>query len=52
MTAGDTIDVDGEARTITSLGTAATANTTLWQPLPDGPVITIPAGSTSGRLRA
>ena len=26
---------------------AAAGNTTVWQPLPDGPVITIPAGSTN-----
>ena len=38
MTAGDTIDVDGESRKIASVGTAATANTTLWQPLPEGPI--------------
>src|SRR6185436_886295 len=43
------IDSSGNGRnaTIISPGTAATANTTLWQPLPDGPVITIPAGSTN-----
>ncbi len=51
MTAGDTISIDtgsnGETRKIASLGTAAGNNTTLWQPLPEGPVITIPTGSTS-----
>jgi hypothetical protein len=47
MNAGDTVDVDGESRTIASVGTAASATTTLWQPLPDGPVITVPAGSTN-----
>jgi len=55
MSAGDTIDIDtgagtasnAETRKIAGIGTAAGANTTLWQPLPDGPVITIPAGSTS-----
>jgi non-reducing end alpha-L-arabinofuranosidase len=51
MAAGHQIDIDtgsrGETRTIVSVGTAATATTTLWQPLPDGPVITIPAGSTN-----
>jgi hypothetical protein len=43
------IDSSGNGRnaTIVSPGTAATANTPLWQPLPDGPVITIPAGSTN-----
>jgi hypothetical protein len=47
MSTGDTIEIDGETRKIVSIGTAAGGNTTLWQPLPDGPVITIPAGSTS-----
>ena len=48
MSAGDTISVDtganAETRKIASIGTAATYNTTVWQPLPDG-MITIPAGS-------
>jgi hypothetical protein len=51
MSAGDTIGVDAgsnvETRKIVSIGTAAGSNTTLWQPLPEGPVITIPAGSTN-----
>jgi non-reducing end alpha-L-arabinofuranosidase len=51
MNVGDTVTIDSgagaETRTIASLGTAAGASTTLWQPLPDGPVITIPAGSTN-----
>ncbi len=51
MNVGDTIEIDTgsavETRKIASLGTAAGSSTTLWQPLPDGPVITIPAGSTS-----
>jgi hypothetical protein len=51
MTVGDSIDVDSgagaESRKIASLGTPAANSTTLWQPLPDGPVITIPAGSTN-----
>jgi hypothetical protein len=51
MSAGDTIAIDTgssvETRKIVSIGTAAAGNTTLWQPLPDGPVITIQAGSTS-----
>ncbi len=51
MSVGDSIVIDtdasSEARTITSLGTPAADSTTLWQPLPDGPVITIPAGSTN-----
>ena len=51
MSAGDTISIDTgsgvETRKIVSVGTAAGNSTTLWQPLPDGPVITIPAGSTN-----
>ena len=51
MSMGDTITIDTgssmETRKIASLGTAATNHTTLWQPLPEGPVITIPAGSTN-----
>lgn len=51
MSAGNTISIDTgsslETRKIVSIGTAASNNTTLWQPLPDGPVITIPAGSTN-----
>src|SRR6266568_4389133 len=38
---------NGRTATIVSPGTAASANTPLWQPLPDGPVITIPTGSTN-----
>ncbi len=51
MNAGDTITIDSGANVetlkIASVGTAAGNPTTLWQPLPDGPVITIPAGSTN-----
>jgi hypothetical protein len=51
MNAGDTISIDtgssAETRKIASIGTAAFNNTTVWQPLPEGPVIAIPAGSTS-----
>jgi hypothetical protein len=47
MAVGDTVDVDGETRRIASVGSAASGATTLWQPLPDGPVITVPAGSTT-----
>jgi hypothetical protein len=51
MSIGDTIAVDtgdgAETRKIVSLGTAASASTTVWQPLPEGPVIAIPAGATS-----
>ena len=49
MKVGDEITIgDGarsEVRNIASIGTAAPVHTTIWQPLPDGPVITIPAGS-------
>jgi hypothetical protein len=51
MKVGDTIEIAAgssmETRKIASLGTAAGNSTTLWQPLPDGPVITIPVGSTN-----
>jgi non-reducing end alpha-L-arabinofuranosidase len=51
MSVGDSIDIDTgsgvETRNIVSVGAAAGNSTTLWQPLPDGPVITIPAGSTN-----
>lgn len=50
MSVGDAITIgDGDAvetRKIASLGTAAANHTTVWQPLPEGP-ITIPAGSTN-----
>ena len=51
MSVGDTLAIDAgadaETRKIASIGTAASNHTTLWQPLPDGPVITIPVGSTN-----
>ncbi|HEY3760776.1 MAG TPA: arabinofuranosidase catalytic domain-containing protein [Verrucomicrobiae bacterium] len=51
MSVGDTVQIDTgsavETHKIASVGTAAGNGTTLWQPLPDGPVITIPAGSTN-----
>jgi non-reducing end alpha-L-arabinofuranosidase len=51
MSEGDTIRIDtgsdAETRKIARIGTAASNATTVWQPLPDGPVITIPAGSTN-----
>lgn len=51
MSVGDTVNIDSgsnaEASKIVKIGTAASNHTTLWQPLPDGPVITIPAGSTN-----
>jgi hypothetical protein len=50
MAVGDTITIgegsSTESRKIATLGTAATNHTTLWQPLPDGP-ITLPAGATN-----
>ena len=45
--AGQKIDIDGETRTIVSVGTAATAMTTLFIPVSTGPWLTIPAGSTN-----
>jgi hypothetical protein len=47
MNPGDSITIDTETRKIATVGTPAGSSTTLWQPLPDGPVITIPAGSTN-----
>lgn len=51
MKAGDTIQIGAgshaETRTIQSVGTAAANHTTLWQPLPNGPIMTIPPGSTN-----
>jgi hypothetical protein len=51
MKAGDAISIgtgaEAETRKIASLGTAASNHTTVWQPLPEGPVITIPAGATN-----
>jgi non-reducing end alpha-L-arabinofuranosidase len=51
MTVGDSIEIDtgsaAETRKIASIGTAAGNSAVVWQPLPEGPVITIPAGSIS-----
>src|SRR3569832_3024933 len=51
MNAGDTVSIDtgagAETHKVASVGTAAVNATTLWQPLPEGPVIKIPAGSTN-----
>ncbi len=51
MKVGDTIEIDTgagmETRKIARVGTPAANSTTLWQPLPDGMVITSPAGSTN-----
>jgi hypothetical protein len=50
MSVGDTIRIGTgpqvETRKIAGIGMASNS-TTLWQPLPDGPVITIPPGSTN-----
>jgi hypothetical protein len=49
--AGDTIVIgsgaDRETRKVVRVGTAAGQATPLWQPLPDGPIITVRAGATS-----
>jgi len=51
MSVGDTIEIDTdsemETHKIASVGTWAGNGTTVWQPLPEGPVITIPVGSTN-----
>ena len=51
MAVGDSIEIgagsSAETRKIVNLGTSAGNTTTLWQPLPEGPVITIPSGSTN-----
>jgi hypothetical protein len=51
MSVGDTVNIDAgsatETRKIAKIGTAASNHTTLWQPVPDGPVVTIPVGSTN-----
>ena len=51
MKVGDTLTIDTgssvETRKIVNLGTPAGNATTLFQPLPDGPVIKIPAGSVN-----
>ncbi len=52
ISSGETITLDAgsnnaETRKIVSIGTAAGSSTTLWQPLPEGPVMTIAAGSAN-----
>lgn len=51
ISVGDTIEIgtgpNRETRKVVNVGTAAGPSTTLWQPLPDGPVVTIPAGSAN-----
>jgi hypothetical protein len=44
---GQQIDIDGETRTIASMGMAATAMTTLFLPVSTGPWLTIPVGATN-----
>jgi hypothetical protein len=44
---GQRIDIEGETRTIASVGSAASAMTTVFIPVATGPWITIPAGSTN-----
>jgi non-reducing end alpha-L-arabinofuranosidase len=51
MSVGDAISIDtgasAENGKIANLGTVAANHTTMWQPLPEGPIITIPPGSTN-----
>jgi len=51
ISAGDTVSIDAgasaETRKVLGVGSAAANRTTLWQPLPEGPIVTIPAGSTN-----
>src|SRR5579872_2840533 len=51
MNAGDSVAIDtdagAETRRIARVGTAASNPTTVWQPLPDGPIITLPVGATN-----
>jgi non-reducing end alpha-L-arabinofuranosidase len=51
MSVGDTVNIDTgsdtETRKLAKIGTAASSHTTVWQPLPDGPVVTISVGSTN-----
>jgi hypothetical protein len=44
---GQKINIDGETHTIASIGTAASAMTTLFIPVSTGPRLTIPAGSST-----
>jgi hypothetical protein len=50
MNVGDTIEIDTgsgkETRKIATLGTAAGSPTTIWEPLPEGPILNFPAGTT------
>ena len=44
---GQQIDIDGEKRTIATVGTAASPMTTIYVPVSTGPWLTIPAGSSN-----
>jgi hypothetical protein len=44
---GETIDIDGEKRTVVGIGRAAHAMTTIFIPVSTGPWLTIPVGSTN-----
>ncbi|MGO4514604.1 arabinofuranosidase catalytic domain-containing protein [Terriglobus sp. 2YAB30_2] len=44
---GEAIDIDGEKRTVASIGEAAHAMTTIFIPVSTGPWLTIPVGSTN-----
>ncbi|MEP6715928.1 MAG: lamin tail domain-containing protein, partial [Terriglobia bacterium] len=47
LVAGRKIEIEGESRTIASVGTAATPMTTVFIPVSTGPWLTIPAGSSN-----
>jgi hypothetical protein len=47
LAADQAIDIDGETRAVVSVGTAATATTTVFAPVSTGPWIAIPAGATN-----
>ena len=51
ISSGDTVEIDTganrETRKVISVGTSSGTGTTMWQPLPDGPIITILAGSSN-----
>jgi hypothetical protein len=51
MKIGDSVTIGSgsgaETHKIVNIGTAAANRTTLWQPLPDGPVVTYPSGSAN-----
>lgn len=51
MSAGDSVTIGSGAAAetikIAKVGSPASNHTTVWQPLPEGPIITIPAGATN-----